>query len=71
MRSIPVNHRKKPKLILRSKTFFWKSCCLWDNLEKYGKARQATDENKIRCRKFAVYMPCIPRARTETHIRNI
>jgi len=40
-------------------------------LEKYGKARQATDENKIRCRKFAVYMPCIPRARTETHIRNI
>jgi hypothetical protein len=26
-------------------TFSLKSCCLWDNVEKYGRARQATDEN--------------------------
>jgi len=23
--------------------FFWISCHLWDNVEKYGRARQATD----------------------------
>jgi hypothetical protein len=27
--------------------FFHKSCRLWDNVEKYGTARQATDENMI------------------------
>ena len=26
-----------------SNIFFRKSCRLWDNVEKYGKARQATD----------------------------
>jgi len=25
--------------------FFWKSCHLWDNVEKYGGARQAADDN--------------------------
>jgi len=25
--------------------FFWKSCCLWDNVEKYYKVRLATDNN--------------------------
>jgi hypothetical protein len=34
--------------ILCSITFFRKSCRLWDNVEKYGTARQATDENIIR-----------------------
>ena len=29
--------------ILYSVTYFWKSCHLWDNVEKYGKDRQATD----------------------------
>jgi hypothetical protein len=24
------------------------SCCLWNNVEKYGEARQATDDNVIR-----------------------
>jgi hypothetical protein len=31
--------------ILYSMTFFRKSCHLWDNVEKYGRARQATDDN--------------------------
>jgi hypothetical protein len=26
---------------------FWKSCRLWDNVERYGTARQGTDGNKI------------------------
>jgi hypothetical protein len=30
--------------ILCSITFFRKSCCLWDNVVKYGKAGQATDD---------------------------
>jgi len=33
--------------ILYSVTFFWKSCDLWDNVEKFGTARQATDNNTI------------------------
>jgi len=31
--------------ILCSMTFFRKSCCLWDNVEKYCRAGQATDDN--------------------------
>jgi hypothetical protein len=31
--------------ILCSVTFFRKSCSLWDNVEKYGTAGQATDGN--------------------------
>jgi hypothetical protein len=30
-------------------TFFWKSCHLWDNVEKYGTARHITDDNIIQC----------------------
>jgi hypothetical protein len=29
--------------IVCSVTFFWKLCCVWDNVEKYGRARQATN----------------------------
>jgi hypothetical protein len=29
--------------------FFWKLCCLWVNVEKYGTARQATEDNTIQC----------------------
>jgi hypothetical protein len=36
--------------------FFRKSFGLWDNMEKYGTARQATDDNIIRRRKDAIYM---------------
>jgi hypothetical protein len=39
--------------ILCSITFFRKSCRLWDNVEKYGTARQATDDNIIRRMRFA------------------
>ena len=34
----------------------WKLCCLWDNVEKYGKARQATDDNLIQCMHFACWL---------------
>jgi hypothetical protein len=36
--------------------FFRKSCHLWDNVEKYGRARQATDDNIIRRRTDAIYV---------------
>jgi hypothetical protein len=39
--------------ILCSIMFFQKSCRLWDNVEKYGRARQATDDNIIRRMRFA------------------
>jgi hypothetical protein len=44
-------------------TFFRKSCRLWDNVEKYGRARQATDDNIIRRMRFEC---CITKA-TDTH----
>jgi len=25
----------------------WKSCCLWDNVEKYCRVMQATDDNRV------------------------
>ena len=43
--------------------FFRKSCRLWDNVEKYGRARQAKYDNIIRRMRFAC---CIPKA-TDTH----
>ena len=36
-----------------SKVFLLKSCRLWDNVEKYGRAGQATDGNIIRRMRFA------------------
>ena len=30
--------------ILYSVTFFWKSCCVWDNVEKYCRVGQATND---------------------------
>ena len=30
--------------ILFSVTLFWKSCQLWDNVEKYDRDRQTTDD---------------------------
>jgi hypothetical protein len=44
-------------------TLFRKSCCLWHNVEKYGTARQATDDNIIRRMRFALW---ITKA-TDTH----
>jgi hypothetical protein len=40
--------------ILCSKTSFRKSCRLCDNVEKYGTAGQATDDNITRRWRFAV-----------------
>jgi hypothetical protein len=37
--------------------FFRKSCRLWDNVEKYGRARQATDDNIISRMRFACRIP--------------
>jgi len=31
--------------ILYSATFLQKSCSLWDNVQKYGRARQTTDDD--------------------------
>jgi hypothetical protein len=42
---------------------FWKSCHSWGNVEKYGRARQAADNNVIRCMHTACW---ITRA-TDTH----
>jgi hypothetical protein len=44
-------------------TFFPKSYRLWNNVEKYGRARQATDDNIIRRMRFACW---ITKA-TDTH----
>jgi hypothetical protein len=49
--------------ILCSITFPPKSCRLWDNVEKYGTARQATHDNIIRRMRFACW---ITKA-TDTH----
>jgi hypothetical protein len=35
---------------------FWKSCCLWDNVEKYFTVGQATDNNIIQCMHFACWI---------------
>jgi hypothetical protein len=37
-------------------TFFRKSCRLWDSVEKYGTARQATGDNVIRRMRFACWI---------------
>jgi hypothetical protein len=49
--------------IMFSNFFPQKSCCSWDNVEKYGRARQATGESVIQCMHYAC---CIPKARTHT-----
>jgi hypothetical protein len=47
--------------------FFWQSWRLWDNAEKYGRDRQAADDNIIRCRRFACWITRAP----STHTKNI
>jgi hypothetical protein len=54
--------------ILSSIIFAQKSCRLWDNMEKFGKARQATDDNIIRRRmRFA----CLLSKATDTNSHRI
>jgi len=43
-----TKHVQKTKTrILCSLTFFWKSCPLWDSVEKYGRAGQVTGDNVV------------------------
>jgi hypothetical protein len=44
--------------------FFRKSCRLWENVEKYGTAKQATDDNIIRRMRFACWIT----KSTNTHL---
>jgi hypothetical protein len=52
--------------ILYSITFSRKSCCLWDNVENCGRARQATDDN-IMWRMRIAWWITKPRIQTHTH----
>ena len=46
MRNVPDKScRESPSAFLCSITLFWKLCCLWDNVEKFGRTMQATDDN--------------------------
>ena len=49
--------------ILCSITCFRKSCRLWDNVEKFGTAREATDVNIVQCMRIACWIT----KGTETH----
>jgi len=43
---LPTKVAEKVKtLIVCSVNLFWTSCHLWDNVGKYGRARQATEDN--------------------------
>jgi hypothetical protein len=42
---------------INNNLFFRSSYLLWDNVEKYGTAGQATDDNITRRRKDAVFIP--------------
>jgi hypothetical protein len=56
----------KPHFI--SSTFLFRmSCRLWDNVEEYGRARQATDDNIMLRRKCATCMPDNEGTNTDTH----
>jgi hypothetical protein len=45
--------------------FFRKSSLLLDNVEKYGRARQATDDNTIRRMRFACWITKVTGTRSE------
>ena len=49
--------------ILCSMTFTRKSCRLWDNVEKYCRAREAADDNVMRRMRFACRISKLTRAR--------
>ena len=53
--------------ILRPITLFRKSCRLWDNVEKYSTARQATDGNIIRRMGIAYWIT----EATDTHSQHV
>ena len=39
-----------------SVTIFWKLCHLWGNVDRHGRARQATEYNKIQRMRFACWI---------------
>jgi hypothetical protein len=47
--------RENEKRILCSLIFYLKRCRLWDNEEKYGRAKQATDDKTIERMCFAAW----------------
>ena len=47
MRKFSVKNRRRKQNIFFSIPFFQHSRCLWDNMEKYGRTSQATDDNMI------------------------
>jgi hypothetical protein len=53
--------------ILCSITFFHKSYHLWDNVEKCGEAREATDDNKIWRMRVACWISKATRAHAPAH----
>ena len=53
--------------ILRSITFYSKSCCLWDNVDKYGTAREAKLVNITWRTRIACWKP----KATDRHIRTL
>jgi hypothetical protein len=57
-----VVHKSKTH-ILRSITFFRKSCRLCDNVEKYGRAGQVTDDDNLWRMRFARWIS----KSTDTH----
>jgi len=74
--SSPQNEKRyRKKVVEKIKTNIWcsvsffsrKSCRLWDNVEKYYRAGQATDDNITGRMCFAC---CIPKA-TDTHSRYV
>jgi hypothetical protein len=56
MKNISKNLYRKEAYVLCSKNFFRESCLLWDNVEKYGTARQVKGDNKILGRKDKIFM---------------
>jgi hypothetical protein len=53
--------------LMLSSVLFRKSCRLWDNVEKYCGARQATDDHKIRHMRFAFRITTA----TNTHLEYV
>jgi len=54
--------------ILHSETFCQKSCCLWDNVEKYGAARDTIHKNRVCCMHIACWITKVTDAHSEYEI---
>ena len=51
------SEKNKTHILCSIHFFPQKSCRLWDNVEKYDRARNLTYDNTIRCRKDTIWMP--------------